>query len=119
MNAQESRPLILIAEDEMMIAMMWEDLVKSEGFRVVMAARLPKGLELASTQPIDAAILDINLAGQESFPIADVLEHRHIPFMFSSGYGKSALPDVYQHALVLSKPFTLDEAAAALSELLK
>lgn len=119
MNEKEAKPLILVAEDEMLIAMMLEDTLLSEGFRPLMVARVAKGVELASVEPVAAAILDINLSGQDSFPIADILERRHIPFMFSSGYGKAALPDIYKRVKVLQKPFAIAEVMAALILLLK
>ncbi len=69
-------PCILLAEDEMMLAMMLEDRLRASGYRVLKAARLAKCLELADSQLIDLAILDINLAGEQSFPVAVVLRRQ-------------------------------------------
>ena len=111
-------PCVLIAEDEMIVAMMLEDLMERAGYHVLLVARLARGLELAVSEPIDAAILDINLAGQMSFPLADALQLRRIPFMFASGYGREGLPERHRDAMVLQKPYGMSEIKAALHALL-
>lgn len=111
-------PCVLIAEDEMTVAMMLEDLMERAGYRVLLVARLARGLELAVAEPIDAAILDINLAGESSFPLADALQQRRIPFMFASGYGREGLSEGHRDAMVLQKPYGMSEIKAALSALL-
>ncbi len=118
MIALKKPPCILIAEDEMTVAMMLEDLMELAGYRVLLVARLARGLELAAAEPIDAAILDINLAGQASFPLADALQQRRIPFMFASGYGREGLSERHRDAMVLQKPYGMSEIRAALGALL-
>lgn len=118
MIAARKLPCVLIAEDEMTVAMMLEDLMERAGYRVLLVARLARGLELAASEPIDAAILDINLAGQSSFPLADALQQRRIPFMFASGYGREGLSERYRDAMVLQKPYGVSEIKAALLALL-
>ncbi len=118
MIALKKLPCVLIAEDEMTVAMMLEDLMEWAGYRVLLVARLARGLELAVAEPIDAAILDINLAGESSFPLADALQQRRIPFMFASGYGREGLSERHRDAMVLQKPYGMSEIKAALSALL-
>ena len=65
MNTRDDLPCILLAEDEMMLAMMLEDRLNASGYNVVKAARLAKCMQLAESAPIDLAILDINLAGEK------------------------------------------------------
>jgi CheY-like chemotaxis protein len=109
---------VLVVEDEMLVAMLIEDMLTDLGYEVVgPAARLSEGLELASGCQIDAAVLDINLAGELSFPIADLLEARGIPFIFASGYGARGLNEVHREKTALSKPFQLHDLALALSNL--
>ncbi|GLQ52337.1 response regulator [Dyella flava] len=103
----------------MLVAMLLKDTLEDAGCRAVMAARLAKGLEIATFQTIDAAILDINLAGQPSFPLADVLQERGVPFVFASGYGESGVPDAYRHVPVLQKPYDMAEIQAFITTLLK
>jgi DNA-binding response OmpR family regulator len=110
-------PCILLAEDEMLLAMMLEDRLNATGYRVLKAARLAKCLELAETASIDLAILDINLAGEASFPVALVLRRRGIPFVFSSGYGNDDLPEAWRHEKILQKPYDTTQLAAVLTAL--
>ncbi|RYD46101.1 MAG: response regulator, partial [Sphingomonadales bacterium] len=78
---------VLIVEDEPVVAMCLEDILEELGCVTVGPAnRLSEGLALAEG-PLDAAILDINLAGERSNAIAQRLHDRSIPFAFASGYG--------------------------------
>ncbi|HEY8683300.1 MAG TPA: response regulator [Rhodanobacter sp.] len=117
MAAESKQPCILIAEDEMLVAMMLEDRLTATGYLVIKASRLAKCLELAQSAPIDLAILDINLAGEDSYPIALVLRSRGIPFVFSSGYGSDDLPEAWRNERTLQKPYDSKQLNAALSAL--
>ncbi|MFC5436955.1 response regulator [Rhodanobacter umsongensis] len=110
-------PCILLAEDEMMLAMMLEDRLDASGYRVIKAARLNRCLELAESASIDLAILDINLAGEQSFPVATVLRRRGIPFVFSSGYGDQDLPEAWRNERILQKPYDSRQLMDALAAL--
>ncbi|GAB2556330.1 response regulator [Rhodanobacter koreensis] len=118
MTTDSNLPCILLAEDEMMLAMMLEDRLNASGYRVLKAARLAKCLELAESAPIDLAILDINLAGEASYPVAMVLRRRGIPFVFSSGYGEGDLPEVWRNEKTLQKPYDTRQLTEALTDLL-
>lgn len=109
---------VLIVEDEMCLALLLEDILVHAGYRVLMAARLAKALELVGSKRIDAAILDINLAGTSVFPAADALRERDIPFMFVSGYGAEGLPAEYRQRPVLQKPYGVQQLQQALTALL-
>src|ERR1700709_523125 len=79
---------ILIIEDEVLVAMYLEELLTEMGHQVAgPAARINDALELAREAAFDFAVLDVNLAGVPSFPVADVLRQRGIPFVFVTGYG--------------------------------
>jgi DNA-binding response OmpR family regulator len=80
-------------------------------------ANLNAGLELAELT-VDAAVLDVNLEEDRSFPIADRLQSRAIPFLFLTGYDCWALPDQYQQAPRLAKPFAPSSVVSMLEELL-
>ena len=112
-----SPPCVLLVEDEMCLAMMLQDLLEDAGYRVLKAARLTKCLELAESALIDMAILDINLAGEVSFPAALVLRRRGIPFVFSSGYGGEDIPEMWRNETVLQKPYDTRQLTAALTAL--
>ncbi len=110
---------ILIVEDEMLVAMLIEDVILDLGHEVVgPAMRLETALEAVETEKLDFAILDINLAGKQSFPVADLLADRGIPFIFASGYGTAGLNDRYREAPVVQKPFAANDLAPHLDRLM-
>ncbi len=78
-----------------------------------MVMRLEAGLRVARTIEADVAILDINLDGKQSFPIADILRQRGIPFFFATGYGPRGLNDNYADTFTLKKPFLTSELEKA------
>jgi len=97
---------ILVAEDEMLVAMMLEDMLDDLGCTVVGPAnRVPQALDLARQETFDGAVLDVNLAGQEIYPVAEALADRDIPFVFVTGYGSAGLRDPFCNVATLQKPF--------------
>jgi CheY-like chemotaxis protein len=111
---------VLVIEDEMMVAMLLKDILADLGFTVVgSAARVEQALALIETAgALDAAVLDINLNGQLSYPVADALVARRVPFLFATGYGQDSVINGYQSFSLLQKPFRLSELADALAKLL-
>lgn len=102
-----AKPLrVLIVEDEALIAMIVEEMITDIGCSAIgPAATLDEALALvASTAHIDCALLDINLRGAPSWPIADALKAKGVPFAFVSGYGQSGIDPRFKDATVLSKP---------------
>ena len=109
---------VLVVEDEMMVAMYVEDLLTELGYEVVaVATGFDQALTMAREAEVDFAVLDINLNGHLSFPIADALRERGIPFLFASGYGSRGLNDNHRHAVRIQKPFRSRELAAAISRI--
>ncbi|HEX8533828.1 MAG TPA: response regulator [Allosphingosinicella sp.] len=109
---------ILVVEDEALVAMSLEDMLLSLGCVVVgPALRLTKALELASVEQIDGAVLDINLGDVRSFPVAEMLTRKSVPFLFATGYGHLGLEPPFAEAPVLTKPYSLEALAQALAEL--
>ena len=110
---------ILVVEDEFLIRMLLEDMLTDLGYDLVgMAGRVDEAAEMAQTKDFDLAILDVNLDGQDVYPVADVIGKRGLPFMFVTGYGGRGLPDNYRHRPTLQKPFQLDELKQMLAQLL-
>ncbi len=60
------------------------------------------------------AVLDLNLAGEMSYPVAEILQARGVPVIFATGYGSSGLSGKFQGAPVLSKPYNLEQLTTAL-----
>ncbi|MGC1303038.1 MAG: response regulator [Caulobacteraceae bacterium] len=107
---------ILIVEDEMTIALLLEDMVVDLGHQVAgMAMRLPQAVTLAETAEIDFAILDVNLDGRVSFPVADILERRGVPYIFATGYGSDGIEPAYKERVVIRKPFVLNDVQGAIA----
>ena len=79
---------------------------------------LSSALVAARAEVVDGAVLDVNLAGQMVFPVAEVLAERGIPFLLLSGYGAMALPPDRRHWPVCDKPFKSDDLLAKLRELI-
>jgi two-component sensor histidine kinase len=97
---------ILLVEDEVMVAWALEDMLSGLGCAVVgPAARIDQALELIETINVDAAVLDINLNGEEGYPVADALRARGVPFIISTGYHKSGLQEAYRSYPMLQKPY--------------
>lgn len=97
---------ILLIEDESLVVMLLQDLLDDLGCQVVdTASRFDDAVEKANSLAFDVAILDVNLNGQQTFPIAEALADRGVPFVFSTGYGAASLPKPLQHAPLLQKPF--------------
>ena len=108
---------ILIVEDEFLVAMLLEDLLAELGHRVVAcAAQVDAAMEFAEQTNIDFAILDINLGGVKSFPVAEILRRRRIPFVFASGYGADGLTDQFRNVRTLQKPYDPRELKRAIDE---
>lgn len=106
---------ILIVEDETMIAMLEEDFLVELGWEVVgLAGGTERALAMAWDADIDAALLDVNLNGHDTFGVADVLRERHIPFVFATGYGADGVADRFRGVPTLTKPFQRDELDRAL-----
>lgn len=97
---------ILIVEDEMIVAMLIEDILTDQGATVVgPAARVARALDLLGQSEVDAALLDVNLAGEMTTPVAEELRRRGIPFAFATGYGVAGVPDGFAGQPLLQKPF--------------
>lgn len=107
---------VLIVEDEFTVAMMIEDALAELGCRIVSSSsRVPHACEIAETADIDVAVLDVNVAGQPVFPVAEILRRRRVPMLFSTGYGVAALPPAFSSHPVLSKPFSDRELQQSLA----
>ncbi len=98
---------VLIVEDEMIIALEIEETLLGLGIQVIgPASRLDTALQLAAEPAIDAAILDVNIRGGNTYPIADMLAERGIPFVFCSGYSDWALAERHRSRPRLAKPYS-------------
>ena len=106
----------LVVEDEMLIFMMIEDMLADLGCKsVTSAATVDRALTLIEAQAFDVALLDMNLAGNDSHPVAEALSACGVPFAYSTGN-----TDVRDGSLgrpVLKKPFKFEDLVAILTRL--
>jgi len=114
---------VLLVEDELIVATDIEHCLEEAGALMVGPAwRLGEALELVSDlrEQMDAAILDVDLHGQDVFPVADVLKARGIPFLFHTGHGtRAGLDKRYPGAVVCPKPVFSDHLVAAVAGLIR
>ncbi len=101
---------VLVVEDEAAISLLLEDMLLDFGCEVIgPAARLAAALDTLSREKVDLAILDVNVAGEPIYPVAEALAQRSIPFVFSTGYGSAGIRDAYRDRPVLQKPFAQND----------
>jgi DNA-binding response OmpR family regulator len=107
---------IFVVEDEMTIALMIEDMLADLGHRVTgLAMRLPQAMEMAEDVIADLAILDININGRPSFPVAQTLRDRGVKLLFASGYGSPGLEAPFLEEAIIKKPFEASDLRAAIA----
>ena len=83
------------------------------------AGSLEAAMRLIEAEPIDAALLDANLAGKPVDALAAALAARGVPFAFASGYGPSGLPEGFRDRPLLGKPFGSEALVALVRGLLR
>jgi CheY-like chemotaxis protein len=120
MNNSLAGRRILVVEDEVMVSWTLEDMLATFGCVIVgPAARLNQALEIVSgAAAIDAAVLDVNLNGEKSYPVADALAARGVPFVFSTGYQRDRLLNGYKTCPMIQKPYGPSKLGDALIQLL-
>jgi DNA-binding NtrC family response regulator len=111
---------ILVLDDEPLIAMMIVDWLEELGLEVMGPAHSIKQAQalLENGYP-DAAILDVTLGSETSYPVAELLAQRNVPFVFATGHGTAAVAPQFQHIQSLAKPFDFDVIRQVMANLLQ
>lgn len=110
---------VLIVEDEFVLALLLEETLTRFGAQVVeVADTLAAARQAAARADIDAAVLDVYLHGQASFPAAEALALRGIPLVFTSAYAGDALPPLLANAPLVAKPYRAERVAVTLASTL-
>lgn len=111
---------ILVVEDEYMIAQEIADELLNDGADTLgPVARIPDALRLIEIEePIDAALLDVNLGGVAVWPVVDALLARSVPMVLATGYDAGAIPTAYAHLPRCEKPTTASDVTRALVRIL-
>lgn len=103
----------------MIVLLMIENMLADLGCEsVTAAATVDQALALIDAQCFDVAMLDVNLNGKKSYPVADALAARGVPFFFSTGYSDHGIKDDYRDRLVLNKPFQCEKLVELLTSLM-
>jgi CheY-like chemotaxis protein len=118
MDTQLSGRRVLIVEDEPMVAWMLDDILVAFGCVVVGSAdRIAEALAMIEVTRLDAVVLDVNLRGQMSYPVADRLAALGIPFILTTGYARNRLLEAYRGYPYLLKPYHRSAMRDALLDL--
>jgi DNA-binding response OmpR family regulator len=107
---------ILIVEDEYLVAEYIAGMLADLGYEIVgPVATVPEAIASIAKEKLDGVLLDANLGGTSSAPIAEELAERGLPFIVVTGYGSFELDTaVLQSAPRINKPFTAGDLAAIL-----
>lgn len=110
---------VLLVEDEALVAMLIEDLIADLGCEVAgNPMQLDQAIDAAHAGGFDLALLDLNLGGKRTYPVADILAARGIPFAFLTGSRADDLEPAYRETPILAKPFRRGDLEAMLARLL-
>lgn len=105
---------ILILEDEPIIGLALEDMLERQGAHVLFASGIEEASELIAAEQIDSAILDVNVHGLQSYPVASLLAERAVPYIFATGYGDRSHPSEFAGIPTISKPYSAEDIRLAL-----
>lgn len=110
---------VLIVEDEAIIAMTAEDMLEQIGFTVAgVAASFAEAMAAVEKGGFDVALLDINLNGVASHPVAERLQEMGTPFVFATGYGSAGRGGEFESVPLVAKPYRIAALEAAIREAL-
>jgi len=119
MVSTPTRPRILVVEDSPVVADILREMLLDLGFDVVgPIGNFAMALEVAGSEQLDAAIIDVNIRGGKVYPVARTLAARQIPFIFASGYGDWKMPPELAGRPRLTKPFDSDKMDRELRRLI-
>src|ERR1700688_5075802 len=109
---------VLVVEDEAIVAMLLEDMLIEMGFEVVgTVGQFDQAVLAIDEAKCDFVILDVNLDGKETYPLAGKLAARGVPFIFATGYGSLGLKSDWRDFPVLEKPFQLRDLEGAVARI--
>lgn len=108
---------VLILEDELIIAFALEDMLADLGAEVVVANSLEEAFARLDDSEVTLAVLDVNVHGTKSYPLAEELLRRAVPMIFATGYGDAEHPPSFAGTPTLTKPYSRQQLAQAIEEI--
>jgi CheY-like chemotaxis protein len=120
LDAEADGKRVLLVEDEPLVSMMLADLLSAFGHKVDGPySRFSDAMLAAKSNNLQAGILDVNLGGEKTYAVADILADRKIPFAFVTGYGPDSIVSTFSHAPVLQKPVEAAKLHALLQQIVR
>jgi len=117
-NSDDKR--VLLVEDEPLVSMMLADMLSAFGHKVDGPySRFSDAMLAAKSNNLQAGILDVNLGGEKTYAVANILSDRKIPFAFVTGYGPDSIVPAFAHAPVLQKPVEAAKLHALLRQIVR
>jgi CheY-like chemotaxis protein len=108
---------VLVVEDEAVVAMLLEDMLDELGHEVAASAgRFEQAMNAISSQDFDLAILDVNLNGVMTYPLAERLKEKGVSVVFATGYGADGLREDWRSTAVVQKPFHVRDLSRAIAQ---
>jgi two-component sensor histidine kinase/DNA-binding response OmpR family regulator len=118
LDANDKR--VLLVEDEPLVSMMLADMLSAFGHKVDGPySRFGDAVHAAKSNNLQAGILDVNLGGEKTYAVANILTDRKIPFAFVTGYGPDTIVSEFAHAPVLQKPIEAAKLHALLQQIVR
>jgi DNA-binding response OmpR family regulator len=107
---------VLVLEDEPIIAMALEDHLDEAGACPLVAGSIDEARRILAERQVDAAVLDINVHGLKSYPVAEALSALGVPYVFASGYGDTVHERAFVGIPTVTKPYDIAVIRRAFDE---
>ncbi len=110
---------ILIVEDNPWIALALEEMLVEQGLEIAgVADTIERALRPAVNDPLDLALLNVNIGDRKIDPVAEALTRRGTPFVFTTGCGRAGIPEAFRDRPIVEKPFYIEEILKTLRDTL-
>jgi DNA-binding NtrC family response regulator len=110
---------VLVVEDEPLILLELMQMLEELGWHAThVASDIDRAMELARSEKFEVGILDVNVRGRTSSPVAEILEERHVPIILATGYSTDVISEKYPQFTYLQKPYVRRDLADALTRAL-
>ena len=115
---EEGCKLVLVVEDDPVVAMVMEDALQAMGLEVLVDLNLVDALNEVEASPFDAAMIDVGLRGENAWPVMVALQKRKIPFVVMSGSDLTALAEEFPQVRMINKPVSVEMLRQIVRDLL-
>lgn len=113
----QGRDVLVVDDEDLIVAVMEEMLLDLGCGKIWTAGTIDQALKVLAEHRPHVAVLDVNLGGDSSFRLAQILADQNIPFVFATGYGRHGVPEPWAARPVIPKPFKQETLASVLGAL--